>query len=229
MLNNVKPRALQLVQLVHRGIDRFWVEPLEYQIIPRLESGKKTRLRAVFLRWASWCANVGRVAIMDLRVDVMRFTGSEWAVTYIGDGKSIEALCTILFPDRPKVDELPRIFLWQVPALIQKLAGEGDLVVCELNEIVHWSPNDLNTSFVVPRWIRQVLEEIDRPMESILTSMEKAMRRNVRRLEQQGFSYSFTKSKEDFDNFYYRMYLPYIRLRHEGKGMNLDDYETVHK
>ena len=229
MLINLRRRALQLVDLVHRGIDRFWIHPLESQIIPRLESGKQNRLRSVSLRWASWCANVGRIAVMDLRVGVKRCAGSEWTVTYIGDGTSIAALCTILFPEPPKVNELPRVFLWQVPALVQKFSDEGDLVVCELNEIVRWSPNGLTTSFVVPRWIKQVLEEIDRPMDNILASMEKAMRRNVRLFEKQGFSYLFTQSKEDFDLFYYRMYLPYIRLRHEGQGMSLDDYETVHK
>ncbi|MGB7094526.1 MAG: hypothetical protein WBD62_07750, partial [Anaerolineales bacterium] len=162
-------------------------------------------------------------------MEVKRWAGSEWSVTYIGDGTSIEILRAILFPEPPKMDELPRVFLWRVPALVQKLAGEGDLVVCELNEIVRWSPNGLNTSFVVPWFIKQVLEEIDRPMESILASMNQTMRRKVRQLETEGFSYLFTQSKEDFDFFYYRMYLPYITLRHEGQGMILDDYESVHK
>ena len=228
MLNHVKRRAVQLVHLVHRGIDRFWVDPLEYQIIPRLESGKQTRLRSATLRWASWCANVGRVAVLDLRVEVKRWAGPEWTVTYIGDGTSIEALCTILFPEPPKVNELPRVFLWQVPALVQKFSDEGDLVVCELNEIVRWSPNGLTTSFVVPRWIKQVLEEIDRPMENVLASMNQTMRRKIRQLEKEEFSYIFTQNKEEFDFFYYRMYLPYIKLRHEGQGMILDDYESVH-
>jgi hypothetical protein len=167
------------------------------------------------------------MAVLDLRVNVKRWAGSEWSVTYIGDGTSIEVLCTILFPEPPKVDELPRVFLWQVPALVQKFAGEGDLVVCELNEIVRWSFNGLNTSFIVPLWIKQVLEEIDRPTENILASMNRNMRRNIRRLEKQGFSYLFTQEKEDFDLFYYRMYLPYITLRHKGQGMILNDYEST--
>jgi hypothetical protein len=168
------------------------------------------------------------MAVLDLRVNVKRWAGSEWSVTYIGDGTSIEVLCTILFPVPPMMDELPRVFLWQVPALIQKFAGEGDLVVCELNEIVRWSPNGLNTFFVVPLWIKQVLEEINRPMENILASMNQTMRRHVRQLETQGFTYLFTQGKEDFDFFYYRMYLPYITLRHGGQSMILHDYETVH-
>ncbi|GAH01987.1 unnamed protein product, partial [marine sediment metagenome] len=100
--------------------------------------------------------------------------------------------------------------------------------MCELNEIVRWSPNGLNTFFVVPPWIKQVLEEIDRPMENILASMNRNMRRNIHRLEKHGFSYVFTQEKDDFDLFYYGMYLPYITFRHEGQGMILEDYETIH-
>ena len=225
MPNNIKHRALQIV---HRGIDRLWVDPLESQIIPRLESGKQTRFRSVFLRRSSWFADVGRIAVMDLRVNVMRWAGPEWTVTYIGDGESTEVLSNILFPEPPKVDELPRVYLWQVPALIQKYSGNGDLVVCELNKILRWALNGVKISFAVPRWIRQVLEEIDRPMENILASMSSNMRRNIRRLEKKGFSYSFTQEKEDFDFFYYRMYLPYLTSRHKGQGMILDDYEDVH-
>jgi hypothetical protein len=158
----------------------------------------------------------------------MRFAGQEWSITYIGDGKSIEAISTILFPEPPRVEELARVFLWQVPAMVQKLAGEGDLVVCELNEILRWSFNGLNISFVVPQWIEQVLDEIDRPMEDILASLHKDLRRNLRNVEKQGFSHSLTQEKEDFDLFYYRMYLPYVTLRHEGKGLILDDYGKVH-
>jgi hypothetical protein len=166
---------------------------------------------------------------MDLRVNVMRWVGSEWTVTYIGDGESTEILSNILFPEPPKVEELPRVSLWQVPALVRKFSGEGNLVVSELNEIMRWSFNDLNTSFVIPQWISQVLEEIDRPIEEILASMNQSMRRKVRKIEKQGLSYSFTQEQEDFDLFYHRMYLPYVTLRHKGQGMILHEYENVHK
>ena len=227
MLSNLKYLALKLVHLVHRGIDRFWIHPIESNIIPRLESARQTRLNFALLKWFSWWANLGRVIVMDLRVDVKHLVGSEWSVTYIGGGKSLEVINTILFPESPKVNELPRVFLWQVPALIRKYTGEGDLVVCELNEIVRLSPIGQNTSFVMPLFIKQILEEIDRPMENILASMNQTMRRNIRKLEKQGFSYIYTHEKEVFDLFYYRMYLPYITSRHQGQGMIIDDYEST--
>ena len=225
MANNLSSRALNLV---HHGLAHWWVHPLENRVIPWLESGRQTRFRSAILRWVAWCANVGRILVLELRVNVQRWVGSEWSVTYIGDGTSTEYLSSIMFPNEHTVVELPRVFLWQVPALVQKYTGEGDLVVCELNEIARWSLSGVNTFFFVPLWIKQVLEEIDRPMEDILASINRTTRKNIRRLESEEFTYLFTQEEEDFDFFYNRMYLPYIPARHQGQGMVMREYESIH-
>lgn len=220
----MKHRALQLV---HQSIVRLWVHPLESKTIPRLESAKQTKLNSALLRWFSWWANVGRILVLDLRVNVVRLAGTEWNVTYFGTGESLEAISSMLFPEMPGVDKLPRVFLWRVPALVQKYTSEGDLVVCELNQILDWSFNGLQIFFTVPLFIKQVFEGIDQPLDNILVPMNQTIRRNIRKLENQGFSYSITRDVDDFDFFYYRMYLPYITSRHEGQGMILDNYEST--
>jgi len=146
---------------------------------------------------------------------------------YFGTGESLEAISSILFQEMPSANELPRIFLWQVPAQIRKYTGEQDLVVCELNQILKWSFDGLQTFFTVPRFIKQVFEGIDQPLDEILVSMNQTMRRNIRKLEKQGFTYSITHEETDFDHFYHHMYLPYITSRHEGQGMILDNYEST--
>ena len=160
-------------------------------------------------------------------MDVVRWIGSDWSIAYIGDGASTEYLSTILFSETPKTEQLPRVYIWQVPGQIKKFSGEGDLVVCELNEILRWSFNGLETFFTVLPSITQVLEEINRSIEEILASMNQTMRRRVRQLETESFSYTYTQEKENFDFFYFQMYLPYTTLRHRGQGMILNDYETT--
>jgi hypothetical protein len=225
MLEKAKRRVLRLVR---RGIVRFWVHPLEYHIVPRLAVRRPTRLHVLLSRWALWCANVGRMAVLDLRVAVKRWEGMDWSAVYVGAGTSVEALGSALFPMPPETKELPHAFLWQVPALIRKLTGEGDLVVCELNEIVRLSPADVHVRFVVPVWVRQILEEIGRPMGDILAAMNQTMRRQIRRVEAEDYTYVFTQAQEDFDLFYYRMYLPYAQTRFEGRSAIVHDYETVY-
>ena len=225
MTNNLSSRA---VNFVHHGIARWWVHPLENQVIPRIKSGQPSRSRAFTLRWLSWLANIGRIAVLDLRLQVRRWFGPDWAVTYIGEGESIEAIRTILFPEAPDIEEIPNTFLWQVPGLLRKYTGQGDLVVCEINELIHWSPGDWKVFFTVPQWIKQVLEDIERPLEDILSDMNQSMRRKIRRLDSEEFTYVFTQEEEDFDFFYNRMYLPYIPARHQGQGMVLREYESIH-
>jgi len=224
MANNLSRRALILV---HRGIERFWIHPLESKLIPRLESGNLSRFRSIALRWLSWLANIGRIAVLDLRLEVRRWVGPDGSVTYIGEGESMEVIRTIFFPEDPEFEEIPNIFLWQVPSLVKRYADQGDLVVCEINELIHWSPGNWKVFFIVPQWIKQVIEEIDKPVEKILASMNQSMRRKIRKLDDQNFSYSVSQEDEDFDLFYYRMYLPYISLRHSGRGMVLHDYASL--
>jgi hypothetical protein len=229
MNNSMQQFLLKPMQVMHQGIERFWIHPLEVKLIPRLESHKGTLFRRIALRLGAWFANLGRLIVLNLRVKVVRWVGSDWSVTYIGDGASIEYLSTILFPEKPRVEELPRVYFWQTPTLVQNFSGEGDLVICELNKILRWSPKRSNIFFVTPPWIKQVLEDIDRPLEDILASMNRSTRRHIHRLEKQEFTYSFTQSMEDFDFFYHRMYLPTIKSRHKGQGMIVNDYEAVQK
>jgi hypothetical protein len=133
----------------------------------------------------------------------------------------------ILFPTPPEPEEWPRAFLWQVPTLVRRFVRAGDLVVCELNEIVHLSPMGCDVFFVVPEWIKQILDEASRPIDEILGAMNQTMRRHVRQIERNGFSYVFTQAQEDFDLFYHRMYRPYITSRHGGRGAVLREYEAV--
>ena len=103
------------------------------------------------------------------------------------------------------------------------------MVVCNLNQILRLSPRDIRTSFVVPPWIKQIIEGIDKPLEKILACMSKNRRKKIRQLQEQPFCVEFSQDKQDFDQFYYRMYLPYVRERHEGQGLIIDDYDSALK
>jgi hypothetical protein len=225
-LTVIKRRSLHLI---FEAIVRFWIRPIEAWLLPRLSQNSPSRFQRLLFWLASGCANVGRVAVLDVRLTVTRLTGPDWSVTYIGEGPSAEALGYALFPAPPEVNELPRAFLWQLPALISKSAKEGDLVVCELNEIIAIPPANSDVVFSTAAWIQQTLEDIDRPLDEILAAMNQTMRRHIRQLETQDFSYEFTQAQDDFDLFYHNMYLPYITARHSGKGGLINDYETLER
>jgi hypothetical protein len=221
-ISGIKSRVLQSV---HESIYRHWVDPLQRRI-PDLVTMKQGWRRTALLKCALWGVNVGRLAIIDFRAHVRRLRGPRWSVVYIGAGFSFEELCHILLPELADVEELPHVFLWQIPALAKKFADQGELVVCELNTVIRWRPRGAYV-FTVPRWVRQALD-IARPMEDILAAMNQNMRRSLRRMQKQGFDYVFTQDGEDFDLFYRKMYCPYISQRH-GARAALSEYDDLRR
>lgn len=216
----IKSRVLREV---HNLMYRYWVDPLQRRVSDWAAMKPGWRQR-VLLKGALWGANLGRLAITDFRIHVKRLGGPDWSVVYIGAGFLFEELHHILFPKPAEVEELSRVFLWQVPALAKKFAGQGELVVCELNPIFRWRPRGAYV-FTAACWIRQVLD-IARPMENILAAMNQNMRRHLRKMKKQGFDYVFTQDQEDFDLFYYEMYRPYIYTRHGTRAM-MAEYEPM--
>lgn len=214
--------------LVNEGILRLLITPLERFVIPRLEKRTQSRFYKSLLKLALWLVVMGHIKKTDIRLTVKHWTGPNWSVVYIGRGTSPEAIKHYLFQSPPSEKELPRAFLWQVPGLIRKFTTKGELVVCEINRAVQFPKRKVDVFFITPLWIIQVLEGIHKPISDILEGMNQNTRRNIRRLEAQGFSYEFTSKLEDFDLFYNRMYLPYIKLRHAERSV-LHDYDTLYK
>jgi hypothetical protein len=59
--------------------------------------------------------------------------------------------------------------------------------------------------------------------------MNKSRRKRIRQVGKQPFSFEFTQDKQDFDQFYHRMYIPYVTARHDGQGLIIDDYDSTLK
>jgi hypothetical protein len=223
MFKSIKSRGLPLV---HASISRFWVQPLDERVIPLLEK-KPGWLSNHLLRWASWWANAGRVIVNEMRLLKTRWVGPDWSVTYLGNGKSAEILCCSLFPALPEEVESTRISLWQVPALVRKHAQEGDLVVCELNQIIRLFPRGVDLALTTPRMVNQVIVDFDRPLDEIINDIQPHIRKRIKQFEAQGYSFEATHSEADFDLFYHHMYLPYITGRHTGRSLDLCCYDLL--
>lgn len=218
-----------IIHSIHKGIARFWIHPIETLIEPTLYSENLLGYKKLIIDFFTWFANLGRVFVLDLRVSVMQLVGNEWNIIYIGNGASVEAISSIFFLQPPKVIEMNRASLWQIQKLINNLIQNNDIVVCEFNKIIKLSQFNNNLLFTTPVWIKQKINHIDRPIDEILADMNQTMRRRIRQLEKQGFSYSYTQERNDFDRFFHNMYLPYIQSRYYGKGIVLQDYESLNK
>ncbi len=216
----------QVLREYHGMIYRHWVRPLQQKLIKRdaaaSDSGRFSDTQQALLRRS---VNAGRLAIVDFRVAVERFTADEQSVVYIGDGKAVNELVHVLKANAAALEKSGRTFVWQVPDKMQKFAKAGDLVIYERFPASDWRRHAPYT-FCVPTWVEQVLD-IARPLDEILAGMNQNLRRNLRKVQQNGFEYSFSTAHEEFDRFYHQMYVPYIRHRHAEWGEELASYDDA--
>lgn len=218
-----------LIHTIHKGIVRFWIRPIETLIEPYLYTNNLLGYKRLLVDFLTWFTNLGRVIVLDLRVQVKQLLGEEWNIIYIGNGASIEAISSIFFPLPPKVVEMKRASLWQIKTLIENSIQKKDIVICELNKSIKFPQFSRYLFFTMPVWIKQKINNIERPIDHILADMNQTMRRRIRQLEKQDFSYFFSIDPNDFDRFFHTMYLPYIKSRFYGKGIVLQNYESLYQ
>ncbi len=219
----------KVIKLVGNGVrqlvKRFWIRPL-YRLSDRLAGVRPTWLKRG-LQWmltrALWLGYLVKSALL---VQVVRWDGQSWSVIYIGEGNSLTELCSILCPQPAGIAHLGRAFLWQVPGLARRLADQGFLVVGELNRLFPWWPQ-MRCTFTSFPVVRQVID-LTEPPEAYKSRLTRDLRRRLKRIEMQGFSYEVSRRMEDFDHFYYQMYLPYVQGRY-GERATITSYRLARR
>jgi hypothetical protein len=168
-----------------------------------------TRLRII-----NWVKDFGWLVISFGRVNIKLLRGKDWKVYFIQDDftQSEEELIEVLFPNRPQIEFIDRIFIWQINPRIPKMLDESDLVLCDLNHLIRIRPMDTFFCFSVPPWVLMEVE-IGKPIEDVLSAMTQMRRRDIRKIEQAGFTYHFSQDPADLELFYHEMYVPYISSR----------------
>jgi len=154
------------------------------------------------------------------RLSAHRLVGSRWTIVFVGADQGLLDLCHLFFPDEEAhVEKIGRTALWRLSEQARQWLAEGtDLVVCELSCIQPHRPQ-APISFAVPVWVNQSLD-LPEPLESLIAGkMFATERHRLNKARRNGFSYRWSKSKTDFDQFHYHMYLPYVKARHGERAL----------
>ncbi len=146
-------------------------------------------------------------------------TGTEWSVLFIGTRKGLGYAQQLFSAEGVAPQPAGEVPLWKLSSAVrQGLLAEADLVICELSRIHPLRPR-APLAFTVPIWVNQLLAIPDGP-ETILTGNEgRHLRYRVNRFRKAGYAWRFSRSREDFDLFYHRMYLPFVRSRHGERAL----------
>jgi hypothetical protein len=154
------------------------------------------------------------------RLSAYQLAGKEWTIIFVGGERGLLEIRHLFFPEEKVAQqELGRIALWKLSTQTQQWLAEGvDLVVCELSRAYANLPK-ASITFTVPTWINQILA-LPEPLETLLSGKHiKSVRHNLNRAKRAGFSWYYSRSKEDFDHFHYSMYLPHVKNRHGQRAL----------
>jgi hypothetical protein len=119
------------------------------------------------------------------------------------------------FPDgRVGQEGIVRVALWKLPSQTQTwLETEVDLVICELSPIYsNLFKNPI--SFTTHTWINMLLDIQKDPQSLVSGRNRRGLRLRINRAQKNGYQDSFTRSRDDFEFFWDRMYVPFIYTRY---------------
>jgi hypothetical protein len=208
-----KKGKVWLNTLLDRVVDLANMVLMDVYPAPRLVS------RTMAYRLARVAGDVSLFLRDFPRLSAYKLAGKNWTLIFAGSMEGVREIQRLFFPEEEITpQEIGRVALWRLQAQTEKWLGEVDLVICELSRLHPWRPKAANT-FIVPVWVQQVVELVE-PVTSIIVGDKRAhLRHQINRLQRAGFTYCFSQSLKEFDHFYYHMYLPFVKGRHEDLAL----------
>ncbi len=152
------------------------------------------------------------------RVSVYKLNSDKWRIIFVGTAEGVKEMEQLFQMETPP-QEATRVPLWKLSKSTRRWLAEGvDLVICELSPLQTYTPAT-TVHISVPFWINQAITLTDE-LETLIAGKKFATKRKeIHRAQRAGISYRFSQEKEDFDQFYYQMYLPYVQSRHHDLAL----------
>lgn len=159
-----------------------------------------------------------RHSILNLYILCGEFDGEQLSVLVADDGFTFDYVHDLVFERGADYKKIGKISAFSAPKLADYRA---DIVFIGANQLL--VPEYVNKGFlIVPRWVRlycPTTEHPDKRMESFSKSARRDIRRNLMEVVENGFSYETTNSPDWLDEFYQRMYKPYIYKKYGDKAI----------
>jgi hypothetical protein len=145
-----------------------------------------------------------------------RDTGLPLTAFYFGHYDNYEFLCGRIFSDFRIIEKHERIHSLFVKRWIARYARRASLLLLDV-ELLYCRLLSTQSYLEIPQWIRQKYR-IPETWEEVLGTFRKNTKRvDLRKVRQFGLSYRITREERDFEEFYHRMYVPYLTKRFEGE------------
>lgn len=171
---------------------------------------ENTHLQTLAQKFSKVISSSGRLIIDFPRLDASVISSEEGKVVYFGTHDSVKLnVLETLFPHGFQELKLARVALWDLRDAIQQWLPETDLVVSHVSRLFSGTvPAPI--AFDNPARVHQVVP-LSLSLEEILKG--RTIRKKANRYLRQNHYTWLSTAQNDFDYFYYRMYVPSAQRR----------------
>lgn len=142
------------------------------------------------------------------------------SVAYVGtDSQYQNYLADLIFQKENFTSKnIGRIKLEEISEKLRRDFSETSAVFFEWDSEELSKFLDNKNGFKIPRWVECTMD-ISKPISEL--KKDKQIKDFVRQTRKNNYSYRVSKNKNDFENFYHKMYLPYIKNTHQNTAYTL--------
>ena len=149
------------------------------------------------------------------RKSVWRTTGSGLNIVFVGSHKSAVDVVSPLIEGQQALEHVGEVWVLKLPWAARQWYRQGaDLVIFEHSRIYPFRPRGGLLSFCVPHWVNQTIPYTASMDDLLAGNRYNSLRRNINKSRKAGCEWRFSRSREDFDFFYQRLYVPFTSSRH---------------
>jgi hypothetical protein len=186
----------------------------------------KNRLLLHFIFWPVekiyWLVSV-------LRLDLWIIMGEEilskqkFAIIYAGSEENRHFMNKLAFECTYSEKYFGKTWLWEIPKKVKAKIHDCSLIVTEVPKAFRILFKKKNYLFI-PGWIEGEVDISDENFTHI--NKNSSVKSDIRRIRKNKLNFEITNELQQFQNFYYHMYVPHISKTH-GNTAFIIDYDSL--
>jgi len=146
-----------------------------------------------------------------------KHTHKKMNILLINSEKPENYLSKILFDKKPACKRIGKINIFNIKRKINKISSDFDAVIVKCDRF--YSGFFEKKGFtIIPEWVTMKLDTSD-SLKNIYKKFNKSGKEDTRKVRKYGYTYELTEDIDELKMFYYKMYLPYAKLRYKDSAI----------
>lgn len=151
-----------------------------------------------------------RVPVAIVR-GLSRSDGRPGVVVIAGVGQGIDYLVHRAFEGDPQRELMGKVPPWRLARTLKRLRTSADMSIARVDRITARFLFD-SSYLAVPEWVGTLLTLPEH--RNAFAAQSDSLKKELQRVLRSNFTSELTRTKKDFEAFYYTMYVPFVRKRH---------------